>query len=68
MSLHINKFIERVRSTELRGRKDVILTMAEAKDLHADITRLLLVIEELRSPKASDAPEVVEVQVRGGDF
>jgi hypothetical protein len=42
MSLHLQKFVDRVRGFEARGAKDFVMPMGDAKDMHADITRLLL--------------------------
>jgi hypothetical protein len=45
------------------------MTLAEAKDMHADITRLLLELHDLREqvhkPKTE---EVITVQIGGGSF
>lgn len=69
MSLHLQKFVDRVRGHEARGARDFVMTLAEAKDMHADITRLLLELHDLRE-KASKLPtqEVITVQVGGGSF
>jgi len=69
MSLHLQKFVDRVRGHEARGSKDFVMTLAEAKDMHADITRLLLELHDLRE-KASkpQTEEVITVQVGGGSF
>ena len=48
MTLHLQKFVDRVRGHEARGSRDFVMTLAEAKDMHADITRLLLELHELR--------------------
>ena len=69
MSLHLQKFIDRVRGHEARGSKDFIMTMSEAKDMHADITRLLLELHDLREKNSkSVAEEVITVQLGGGSF
>ena len=70
MSLHINRFIDRIKANESRGQRDLIMTMAEAKDLHADITKLLLHIHTLVAQQQSsdDNKQVLEVQVQGGAF
>jgi hypothetical protein len=69
MSLHLQKFVDRVRGHEARGSKDFIMTLAEAKDMHADITRLLLELHELREKVSKPvAEEVITVQVGGGSF
>lgn len=73
MSLHINRFVDRIKANESRGQKDFIMTMAEAKDLHADITKLLInlqaLVEERQAPtdiEVSDDPKNIEIQ--GGSF
>lgn len=66
MSLHINKFVDRVKAADSRGQRDVYLTLAEAKDLHADITKILVVINELRDRLEQE--QTIEVQVNGGSF
>jgi len=69
MSMHLQKFVDRVRGHEARGSKDFIMTLAEAKDMHADITRLLLELHDLRSRVSkSVTDEVITVQVGGGSF
>ena len=69
MSMHLQKFVDRVRGHEARGAKDFIMTMAEAKDMHADITRLLLELHDLRGlVSKSPTEEVITVQVGGGSF
>ena len=69
MSLHLQKFVDRVRGYEARGAKDFVMTLAEAKDMHADITRLLLELHDLRE-KANkpQTEEVITIQVGGGTF
>lgn len=69
MSLHLQKFVDRVRGHEARGAKDFVMTLAEAKDMHADITRLLLELHNLRGQVSKpDVEEVITVQVGGGSF
>lgn len=69
MSLHIQKFVDRVRGMESRGSKDFVMSMTDAKDLHADITRLLLDLVELREKTQKAAQEeVITIQVDGGRF
>jgi hypothetical protein len=69
MSMHLQKFVDRVRGHEARGAKDFIMTMTEAKDMHADITRLLLELHDLRGlVNKSATEEVITVQVGGGSF
>jgi hypothetical protein len=69
MSIHLQKFVDRVRGFESRGAKDFIMSMADAKDLHADITRLLIDLQNLREQAASSAvEEVITVSMDGGSF
>ena len=67
MSLHINRFIDSIKAAESRGQKDLIIPMRDAKDLHADITKLLITLEQMRE-KSARGPEVVELQITGGSF
>jgi DNA primase len=67
--LHLNKFIDRVRGQDSRGAKDFIMTMTDAKDLHADITRLLLELHNLReSTNNPQENEVITIKMDGGSF
>ena len=66
MSPHINKFIDRVRSAEHRGQRDLVMTMAEARDLQADLAKLLLAMHVAAQPQASTTVDAVEIN--GGDF
>lgn len=69
MSLHLQRFVDRVRGAESRGLKDLSMSITEAKDLHADITRLLLELEKLRGELVKTAKEdVITVQIGGGSF
>lgn len=67
MSLHINRFIDSIKAAESRGQKDLIISMRDAKDLHGDITKLLLVLEQFRKEQASQN-EPIEVVLSGGSF
>jgi hypothetical protein len=67
MSLHINKFIDLIRAQESRGGRDVSMSLADAKSLHSDITKLLLTLEKLREDQ-SKTDEVITVEVTGGSF
>ena len=70
MSLHINRFIDSLKAHEARGQKDFTMSLRDAKDLHGDITKLLLIVDNLRSQTQSRATqdEVIRVEVSGGDF
>jgi hypothetical protein len=69
MTMHLQRFVDRVRGFEARGTRDFTMSMTDAKDLHADITRLLLELQNLRELTAKPAePEVIKVEVSGGTF
>jgi hypothetical protein len=69
MTTHLLKFIERVQGYDSRGSKDFIMSMADAKNLHADITRLLLELNDLRETRTQTAQDsVISVQMDGGSF
>jgi len=68
MSLHLQKFIERVRGHEARGVKDFVMPMIDAKGMAADLVELLLELRLSKQPKTSDKEEVIEVAITGGTF
>ena len=69
MSMHLQKFVDRVRGFESRGIKDFTMSMNDAKDLHADITRLLIELQVLREHAIAKVDDqVLEVKVNGGTF
>ena len=67
MSLHIHKFVDSIKAHEARGQRDFSMSMRDAKDLHSDITKLLITLEQMRTQQARGA-EVIEVQITGGSF
>lgn len=69
MSIHLQRFVDRVRGFEARGVKDFTMSMQDAKDLHADITRLLIDLQTYREADTAKAPEqTITVQMDGGSF
>jgi len=69
MTIHLQKFVDRVRGAEARGLKDFAMSMQEAKDLHADITRLLIDLQTLRESMNKTAEnEPIQVEITGGTF
>jgi len=68
MSLHINRFVDSIKAHESRGQRDFGMTMREAKDLHSDITKLLLTLETLHSQNIQTKPETISVELSGGSF
>ena len=71
MTIHLSKFIERVQGQQARGSRDFIMSMKDAQDLHADITRLLLELQTLRELQTTNAQsnsETITIQMDGGRF
>jgi len=70
MTVHLTRFVDRVRGHESRGARDFVMSMNDARDLHADITRLLLELQTLREKTLlKDAgEEVITVKMDGGSF
>jgi hypothetical protein len=67
MSLHINRFVDSIKAHESRNARDFTMSMRDAKDLHSDITKLLLTLQGMREQQAA-APEVITVELTGGNF
>jgi hypothetical protein len=67
MSIHINRFIDRLKAADARRQKDFSMSMTDARDLHADITKLLLAIQELQTTR-SVVSGPTEIDVDGGSF
>jgi len=69
MTIHLQKFVDRVRGQEARGARDLVMTMVEARDLHADITRLLLTLQALQEKQIKTATaDMIQVEIQGGQF
>ena len=69
MSLHLQKFVDRVRGIEARGGRDLVMSITEAKDLHADITRLLIDLQQIRETVATNqVEETITIKMDGGSF
>ena len=64
--LYIRKFIDRVAQCDATGANDFIWSMADAKNLHGDITKLLLDIETLANRTIEETP--TEIEVDGGNW
>ena len=70
MTIHLSKFVERVQGQQARGARDFIMSMKDAQDLHADITKLLLELRALREQtvQALQQEEIITVKMNGGAF
>jgi hypothetical protein len=67
MSLHINRFVDAIKAAESRGQRDLTISIRDAKDLHSDITKLLLALENTRE-RLESSNEPIEVVMDGGSF
>jgi hypothetical protein len=63
----INTFIDKIKFLETKNAKEFSMTMREAKDLHGDITKLLVVLQEL-TQNHNKTQEPIQVELRGDGF
>jgi hypothetical protein len=69
MSIHINRFVDSVKAHEARGQRDFIMSMKDAKDLHADITKILLAMIDMQNTLLQVQKEqVITVELGSKDF
>lgn len=69
MTMHINRYLDKMAVVESKQNKDVILPITDARGLRDDITRLLSELFELQKQKgADDSQEVIQVEMKGGKF
>ena len=65
--VHIKKFVDRVRGTDLSSSKPVVFTAQDVKDLNADITKLLLDLRDAQSQQPQQN-QTDNITISGGDF
>lgn len=68
MTMHINRFLDKMAVVESKQNKDVVLPIADARGLRDDIARLLADLHELNTTKSSTDSEVIQLEVKGGSF
>ena len=69
MSLHINRFVDSLKAHEARGQRDFTMSIRDAKDLHSDITKLLLRLNALTEQLTEQqAQQTITVEVEGKPF
>jgi len=69
MSIHLQRFIDRLQGFESRGAKDFIMPITDAKGMHADLTRLLLELTHLKEAAVTaQEEEVITIKMEGGGF
>lgn len=64
--IQIKRFIDKIASMEARQSKDVILSIADARALRDEITKLL--IDQKESSPTTNKDDVIEVVMRGGKW
>ena len=67
MTMHINRFLDKMAVVESKQNKDVVLPISDARGLRDDITRLLSDLYELQKG-TDDSTEVIQVEIKGGTF
>ena len=68
MLLHINKFVDKLKAAEGRALREVTMSLSEARDLHADITRLLVIVQDLHEQRQQNIADATDLEVDGGRF
>jgi len=63
----IHRFVDRVRGITPNSR-DFSMSVADAKALHSEITKLLLSLETSRESVQTENQEITKVEIKGGDF
>jgi hypothetical protein len=68
--IQIQKFINKIRSFDARGVRDFTMPLSDAKDLHTEITSLLLQMEDMRSKliEQVESQETTDTIMSGGSF
>ena len=66
--LHIQQFVDRILGNDARGMKDFTMSMTDAKNLHADITKMMAELIKLRGNSEKLQEEVIKVEMSGGSF
>ena len=68
LSIHVRMFNDKVRALNQSGKKELILSAAEARNLHSDIFELLAHIAQISGDTGSGQGENVNIVMDGGGF
>ena len=64
--IYIQRFLDKLKNLQGQNAKDFTMSLHEANNLHADITKLLL---ELKThTKSTENTETITVELDGGNF
>lgn len=68
--LYIKRFVDRLQTLEAQGTKDFVCPISDAKNLHNEITRLLVDLEALHKNTSSTLqhPGNTDIEIGGGTF
>ena len=67
--IHIKKFIDKVASQEGRQGRDVVMTIADARALRDEISKLIIdKYEEKSKATATEDVGVLQVELKGGKW
>jgi hypothetical protein len=66
--IHIKKFIDKVASQEGRQGRDVVMTIADARALRDEISKLIIDKYEEKSKATTEDVGVVQVELKGGKW
>lgn len=64
--IYIQRFLDRLKNLQGQSAREFTMSMHEANNLHADITKLLMELKTHANNKSTD--EVIEVELKGEDF
>ncbi len=67
LSLHLKKFNEKIKAMNQTNAKELVLTPADARNIHSDLFALLTKINDLTNIQKEDN-QAVNVDFDGGDF
>lgn len=68
LSLHLQKFNNRVKVLNQTNAKELVLSAAEARQLQADMFDLLTQIQGLTTIREAEANELIVVEMKGDKF
>ena len=57
--------MDKIRIEEQRHSKNLVMSLREAQDLHTDITKLLLALQEITNNNTNE--EVIQVELNPGN-
>ena len=69
MMLHIKRFLDKMTMVETKMSRDVVLSIADARGLRDEISKLLADLYELSSSQSvAKQDEVIQIEIKGGTF